>query len=278
MHVLLPAKWACADNIWDLNRCSCSAPDDMSPRELEVFNRASKDFKRRRIADSNKAAEDCEPPSGLDALATAAVLGDNLGNLAEPSVGATTRHPRHRPGCSCIVCIQPPSGKGKHPPNCKCNVCMTVKRRFKTLMLRKKKRQSEREAEMAQGRDQNLHRGISEMEGAAGHSVLQINHSDNERGTNMNGRQIEVGESSKGQLDLNCHPSREDDMLAEAAAGLNMTTLMNAASLPLDMYLKQNGLANLNNCLLPHAKESNRRPPAPEEADDNENEKKDDDE
>lgn len=239
------------------------------------------DFKRRRIADSNKAAEECEPPSGLDALATAAVLGDNLGNLAEPSVGATTRHPRHRPGCSCIVCIQPPSGKGKHPPNCKCNVCMTVKRRFKTLMLRKKKRQSEREAEMAQGKDQHVHKRTSEIEGTAGHSVLQIKQSDDERGMNVNGRQMEVGESSKGQLDLNCHPSREDDMLAEAAAGMNMTTLMNAASLPLDMYLKQNGLTNLNNCSLPHPSESNRPPPPPpppEEADDDETEKKDDDE
>lgn len=230
------------------------------------------DFKRRRIADSNKAGVECEPPSGLDALATAAVLGDNLGNLPEPSVGATTRHPRHRPGCSCIVCIQPPSGKGKHPPNCKCNVCMTVKRRFKTLMLRKKKRQSEREAEMAQSKDQQH---MSKIESTVGQSAVQIRHSnDDGRGMNvnvnvnvnvnmnMNGRQTELGESSKGQLDLNSHPSREDDMIAEAAAGMNMTTLMNAASLPLDMYLKQNGLTNLNNCSLPRPNESN-RPPSP---------------
>lgn len=81
-------------------------------------------------------------------VSTAAVIDDD--NVSNCIIATTTRHPRHRPGCTCIVCIQPPSGKGpKHKPTCMCNVCMTVKRRFKTLMMRKKKRQSEYEESVA---------------------------------------------------------------------------------------------------------------------------------
>ncbi|XP_027091324.1 B3 domain-containing transcription repressor VAL1 isoform X2 [Coffea arabica] len=247
MHVLVPARWTCPDNAW-VSNSSCSAPDDINPRELEALNIASKDFKRRRIVET-KVAEDYEP-SGLDALATAAVLGDNMGDLTEMSVGATTKHPRHRPGCSCIVCIQPPSGKGKHPTSCKCNVCLTVKRRFKTLMMRKKKRQSDREAELLQGKDEETPPlDMSEMEGAAEHALLLTNHSDAER--SQNGSLMEAGESNKGQLDLNCHPSREEDMLAEAAAGINLATLIDAASIPLDVYMRQDGVASVSHHLLP---------------------------
>nr|XP_043635893.1 B3 domain-containing transcription repressor VAL1 isoform X2 [Erigeron canadensis] len=146
--VLLPSKWTCSDNVWDKERCSCSAPDEISIKDLERIFKSAKDPKKRKLADG-KAVEEQEP-SGLDALATAAVLGESIGEFAETSTGATTKHPRHRPGCTCIVCIQPPSGKGKHKPNCFCNVCLTVKRRFKTLMLRKKKRLSDKEAEDTQ--------------------------------------------------------------------------------------------------------------------------------
>lgn len=38
----------------------------------------------------------------------------------------TTRHPRHKHGCTCIVCIQKPSGS-KHSTTCTCNVCLAVK-------------------------------------------------------------------------------------------------------------------------------------------------------
>ncbi|KAL2488471.1 B3 domain-containing transcription repressor VAL1 [Forsythia ovata] len=237
-HALLSAKWTCSENIWDANRCSCSAPEDINPRDLDAFFRVNKDSKRRRIAD-NKASKDGEP-SGLDALATAAVLGDNMGDMGESSVGVTTRHPRHRPGCSCIVCIQPPSGKGKHQPTCKCNVCLTVRRRFKTLMMRKKKRQSEREAELLdQARDKGpANVGLAD-EDIAGHALLRMIQTENAAGPS--GNQLELAEANKGQLDLNCDPHHEDDMLEEAA-GMSLTTLINAASLPLDMYFGPNGL------------------------------------
>ncbi|KAI3461728.1 hypothetical protein Pfo_018391 [Paulownia fortunei] len=239
VHALLSANWTCSDNVRDSNRCSCSAPEDINPRDLDFF-RNNKDYKKQRISDS-KASREGEP-SGLDALANAAVLGDNIGDMGEYSVGATTRHPRHRPGCTCIVCIQPPSGKGKHEPTCKCNVCLTVRRRFKTLMMRKKKRQSEREAELAQEKDKTPAKLDFEREDIAGHALLNMTHPENEM--NHNGNQMDLEDTNKGQLDLNCDPHHEDDILAEAA-GMSLTTLINAASFPVDMYLGQNGLPSL---------------------------------
>ncbi|KAD0221958.1 hypothetical protein E3N88_44605 [Mikania micrantha] len=111
----------------------------------------------------------------------------------------TTRHPRHRPGCSCIVCIQPPSGKGKHKQNCICNVCSTVRRRFKTLMLRKKKRLAEQEGETFQNSDPVINRTVfSDRPGP---------------GTEM---KIESSNNKAQELDLNCDPIEEQMMLAEA--------------------------------------------------------------
>ncbi|KFK22946.1 hypothetical protein AALP_AAs47561U000300 [Arabis alpina] len=150
VDALLPFKWTCVDNVWDENRCSCSAPEE-SLKELENALKIGKEYKKRRIGESQGAKNEQEP-SGLDALASAAVLGDTLG---EPEVATTTRHPRHRVGCSCIVCIQPPSGKGRHKPNCGCNVCSTVKRRFKTLMMRRKKKQLERDETAAAAEQEN---------------------------------------------------------------------------------------------------------------------------
>ncbi|CAK9139870.1 unnamed protein product [Ilex paraguariensis] len=258
MHVLLPPRWTCSDNIWDSNRCSCSAPDEIIPKEVRSLFRAGKDSKKQRTTE-NKVAQELGP-SGLDALGTAAVLGDNAGDLGEHSVGATTKHPRHRPGCTCIVCIQPPSGKGKHSPMCVCNVCKTVKRRFKTLMLRKKKRQSELEAEVAQGKDLGMPKDGSEPDGTLGHTLPHMSHSENEK--SQNGILLEVGETDKGQLDLNCHPNRVEEILTEPT-GLGMLSLVHGASRPMEKYLKQNELGTFGPGLLSQAGGENEgRPPA----------------
>ncbi|KAL7264167.1 hypothetical protein ACSBR1_002174 [Camellia fascicularis] len=243
VDVLLPPKWTCLDNIWDLSRCSCSAADEMNPNELGCLLGVSKDFKKRRNTESAKVTPEYES-SGLDALATAAVLGENAVLLAdnngdktsEPAVAVTTKHPRHRPGCTCIVCIQPPSGKGKHKPTCICNVCLTVKRRFKTLMLRRKKRQSECEAEIA-----------AKDDGTSKHALPLINLSENERIKNRIPNV--VNKNKKGQLDLNCDPNREEDILVEDG-GLSMANLVRAVSIPLEMCLRQNGDTKLKPCSL----------------------------
>lgn len=196
------------------------------------------DLKKRRIIENCTEAQEHEP-SGLDALASAAILGDNVVDSGEQSVGATTRHPRHRPGCTCIVCIQPPSGKGKHKPTCTCNVCLTVRRRFKTLMMRKKKRQSEREAENAQ-KDNNNHKDESEINGPSTEVGLHMNHSS-ENGGCQSRIEADVAESSSaGQIDLNCEPNPYVQ-----ASGLTLLRLADAASQPLNNFMKESCLTNM---------------------------------
>ncbi|CAM8952608.1 unnamed protein product [Rhodiola kirilowii] len=232
---------------------SCSMPDEVGAKELENLLKHGKDLKRRRTVENHRVVQDHEP-SGLDALASAAVLGDNAGESGETSVGATTKHPRHRPGCTCIVCIQPPSGKGKHHPTCTCNVCMTVKRRFKTLMLRKRIRQSEREAEIAQ-RDPVPPRENYELtnlkDDSGSHEMLQPQpleveaDAEADRTTQSLVQLDQVSDNSDVQLDLNCHPDRSNEhMEQEMSAAVSITRLVHAAALPLDNYMKQNGLAS----------------------------------
>ncbi|CAN8247490.1 unnamed protein product [Cochlearia groenlandica] len=186
VDALLSFKWTCSDNVWDKSRCSCSAPEE-SIKELENVLNVGKEYKKRRIGES-QAVKTEQEPSGLDALASAAVLGDTIG---EPEVATTTRHPRHRVGCTCIVCIQPPSGKGRHKPNCGCNVCSTVKRRFKTLMMRRKKKQLERDGSVQ----------------------------EDEENKNTKEAESEKSKAEKeGKIDLNCDPCNRDDNEAVAVS------------------------------------------------------------
>ncbi|CAL8165899.1 unnamed protein product [Prunus armeniaca] len=274
VDVLLPSKWTCADNAWDQSRRSCSAPDELAPRELESFLRMSKEFKKRRTVADNRPTQEHES-SGLDALANAAILGDNAADPGTASVATTTKHPRHRPGCSCIVCIQPPSGKGKHKPNCTCNVCNTVKRRFKTLMINKKKRQSEREAEIAY---RNQHawgpRDEAEVDSTSRHVSSHVDPSDNEaRSANESDSksQSKVAETGKGILDLNCHPGREGELQA-GPNHVSMMSLVQVASLPLETYLKHNGLTSLMSEQQATSSTSHVPPQATNESEDQHNE------
>ncbi|XP_045829373.1 B3 domain-containing transcription repressor VAL2 isoform X3 [Trifolium pratense] len=246
VDVLIPPKWTCMENFWDQSRCSCAAPNELNPRELDNLLRMNKEFKKQRLAAaSQRPALERESP-GLDALANAAVLGDDASESGTTPVMTTTKHPRHRPGCSCIVCIQPPSGKGKHKPTCTCNVCMTVKRRFKTLMMRKKKRQSEREAEIAQKNQLSYRtKDESEVDSTSRH-LTPVNGSENEARVpnELDSRsQDQVAEAATGQLDLNCQPDRDD--VQSGPNTLSMMTLLEEANLPLETYLKQNGLSSL---------------------------------
>lgn len=246
VDILLPPKWTCADNAWDQSRCSCSAPDELSPRELEHLLRLNKEFKKRRIVTSQRQNQSHES-SGLDALANAAILGDGAGDPGTTAVATTTKHPRHRPGCTCIVCIQPPSGKGKHKPTCTCYVCMTVKRRFKTLMMRKKKRQSEREALAQRNQPTWGSKDEAEADSNSRHASSHLDPSENEArsGTELESKSpSKLVETGKGQIDLNCHPEREEE-LQVGSKPVSMMGLLEIASLPLETYLKRNGLTSL---------------------------------
>ncbi|XP_011095138.1 B3 domain-containing transcription repressor VAL2 isoform X1 [Sesamum indicum] len=248
IDVLLPPKWTCRDNITDQARSSCSAPDELSPRELENLLRMNKDFTKRRVPTSLKPVHENESQD-LETLTNAAAVGGGMNEPGASSVATTTKHPRHRPGCSCIVCIQPPSGKGKHKPTCLCNVCMTVKRRFKTLMMRKKKRQSEREAEIAQRNQFASAAEEAEVDSVSHQVSPQLVGSDNAKKSESemlfrcqsDGQSQENAEILKGGLDLNCCPGREHT----APSHVSMMSLLQEASLPLETYLRQNGLTSL---------------------------------
>ncbi|OAP07131.1 unnamed protein product [Arabidopsis thaliana] len=187
VDALLSFKWTCIDNVWDVSRCSCSAPEE-SLKELENVLKVGREHKKRRTGES-QAAKSQQEPCGLDALASAAVLGDTIG---EPEVATTTRHPRHRAGCSCIVCIQPPSGKGRHKPTCGCTVCSTVKRRFKTLMMRRKKKQLERDVTAAEDKKKK---------------DMELAESDKSK---------EEKEVNTARIDLNSDPYNKEDIEAVA--------------------------------------------------------------
>lgn len=261
LDVKVPIQWTCADNSWDSKRASCSIPQEISSAELEELLRLNIDMKKQKAAQGLKGKD---PSSGLDALANAAVLNEN--GTSPPLIAQTTKHPRHRPGCTCIVCSQPPSGMGpKHKPTCTCNVCLTVKRRFQTLMMRRKKRQSEQDAEKAKKRqtlvkeevevdsapkgqsiNQCLENGCSDGDVKTVHNKVPGNGVMLPMSPNLQGSYISSRTSkdeccvSKGQIDLNCHPDRDEE-LSGGGDRMSMLRLLQDANSPLDIYLQQQG-------------------------------------
>ncbi|CAN6453402.1 unnamed protein product [Victoria cruziana] len=168
--------------------------------------------------------------SKLDTLADLAILDVKGQEQHPPANSTTTKHPRHRPGCSCIVCVQPRSGQGpKHEPDCKCNVCLMVKRRFQTLMLRRKRLQSEKEAENDEGNHQCLpEESVVESERQGDKPIkkssdLSRNSGNGEGPLPCSPYNKENGVVVKGQIeiDLNCQPEREEDDLPSTSKPFN---------------------------------------------------------
>ncbi|XP_031393777.1 B3 domain-containing protein Os07g0563300 isoform X2 [Punica granatum] len=219
----LPSKWTCAENKWDPERSSCSAAQELTSEELEDLLRSSNSAASKKLkAPKEETAEALE---GLDTLANLAILGEEGDGTQTSSSQATTKHPRHRPGCSCIVCIQPPSGKGpKHKQTCTCNVCLTVKRRFKTLMMRREKRQSEKEAEGSGKKqqdqvmpmpDKSLEEDLSQS-----NSSPSLRKVTGHEGSDEDLNKMKTSDSPfRGQIDLNIQPEREDEMSPGSDSG-----------------------------------------------------------
>ncbi|XP_031485015.1 B3 domain-containing transcription repressor VAL1-like isoform X2 [Nymphaea colorata] len=219
----LPPKWVCSDNVWDPVRSSCSSAQEVPTEQLQGFP-SKIAHKETHVSKKLKSGERL---TKLDELADLAIFDENESH--HPSTHApTTRHPRHRPGCTCIVCIQPPSGQGpKHEPTCTCNVCLMVKRRFQTLMLRKKKRQSEKEAENAQRNhpsspEKTEDKVITCLQEVASEkpdddpskqsSDLSRNAADNGGLQTCLAYKEKGGGAGKAKIDLNSQPEREEDL------------------------------------------------------------------
>ncbi|ONM58458.1 B3 domain-containing transcription factor VAL3 [Zea mays] len=220
IDALLPSKWTCSDNKWDPERCSCESAQEISIEELAEFI-PIKPAKKPKLKIESDAIDASD---GLDTLANLAILGEGEALPSQP----TTKHPRHRPGCSCIVCIQPPSGKGpKHKQTCTCNVCMTVRRRFRTLMLRREKKATKdlsRKKETGQSSEKATQQAVSGPPGANATATRSAQKADgNTDGPEDMAVDHKVTTSSpvKNHIDLNIQPERDDEQSPKSgAAGL----------------------------------------------------------
>ncbi|VYS63448.1 unnamed protein product [Arabidopsis thaliana] len=127
----------------------------------------------------------------------------------------TTKHPRHRDGCTCIICIQSPSGIGpKHDRCCSCAVCDTNKRRRRSLLLRREKKQMEKE--------DNARKLLEQLNSDNGLHQSANNSENHERHASP----------LKVQLDLNFKPEKDEESLP----GSNKTT--KSETLPHDDTVK----------------------------------------
>ncbi|URD98978.1 B3 domain-containing protein [Musa troglodytarum] len=239
VDALLPSRWTCSNNTWDPERSLCSAAQELSLEQLaELIPSKTGAPKRSKV---KVESDNIEVSDGLDTLANLAILGE--GENLPPSSQPTTKHPRHRPGCTCIVCIQPPSGKGpKHKQSCTCNVCLTVKRRFRTLMLRREKRQSEKEAETARKQQKQQPNQSSPAKAQVSSDSLKsglgVNNSPHKAMTNEEGISDEGVERRRAspsplkapQIDLNIQPEREEEPSPKSDSGSMMRLLQDAAT------------------------------------------------
>ncbi|XP_020221954.1 B3 domain-containing protein Os07g0563300 [Cajanus cajan] len=242
---LLPSKWTCSDNSWDPERSSCSVAQELTAEQLENLLPPCNSAVSKKMKAAKQDPDNAEALEGLDTLANLAILGE--GEALPASAQATTKHPRHRPGCSCIVCIQPPSGKGpKHKQTCTCNVCLTVKRRFRTLMLRREKKQSEKEAETTRKKQQQQHpQPLPSPEilldedslpcSNTGDSSPNQNKEGNDGSDDDPNRVKSSASPFKGQIDLNIQPEREEELSPGSDSGGMMKLLHDAT----ERYLKQ---------------------------------------
>ncbi|XP_009412433.2 B3 domain-containing protein Os07g0563300 isoform X1 [Musa acuminata AAA Group] len=238
IDTLLPFKWTCTENVSDPQRSSCSSAQELNLEQIAAMISCKTDASKR--AKVKVESNNIEVSDGLDTLANLAILGEGK-NL--PTSQPTTRHPRHRPGCTCIVCIQPPSGKGpKHKQTCTCNVCLTVKRRFRTLMLRREKRQSEKESETARKQQQKPMLPSSEVlpqvksdpsstgPGDDNASQKEIASNDTIVDAAPDHRRTSPTAVKAPQIDLNIQPEREEDPSPKSDTGSMMRLIRDSAT------------------------------------------------
>ncbi|CAL5345960.1 unnamed protein product [Camellia sinensis] len=244
----LPSRWTCSENWWDPERSVCSVVQELTAEQLEDLVATSTQAAAKKTKVAKQDPDSVEALEGLDALANLAIQEE--GEALPTSSQATTKHPRHRPGCTCIVCIQPPSGKGpKHKQTCTCNVCLTVKRRFQTLLLRREKKQSEKEAETAR-QNQQPHPHLPEKS-PDDETQLCTNTGSSSPNQKMANRDDPEDDPSKmrstlspfkGQIDLNIQPERDEELSPGSDSG-GVTRLIQDAT---ESYLRQQRLLNSN--------------------------------
>ncbi|CAA0835987.1 B3 domain-containing transcription repressor VAL2 [Striga hermonthica] len=249
----LPSRWICADNVWDPDRSQCSSAEELTNELLEhMLSTTNKDSSGKdEITESGTNLPAAE--QGLHALANVAINEET--DCFPASSENTTKHPRHKPGCLCIVCLQPPSGKrSKHAQSCECIICGYLKRRCKTLMEKRERKQPEKEE--AETSSENLlekapHNldpsilnhcemskrgnfdepnvgkcGSKQLEKEAEISIQNLFENDHNldypfpnHGEMGNGGNFDEPSVGKGQIDLNIQPDKEEELSPGMVSG-----------------------------------------------------------
>nr|XP_017235147.1 PREDICTED: B3 domain-containing protein Os07g0563300-like isoform X3 [Daucus carota subsp. sativus] len=214
--ILLPSRWTCYKNSWDPERSLCSVAQELIPEELEdlLITAKKQKFKKQDEPDSVDALE------GLNELANLAI--HEKGGIL-PLSRTTSKHPRHRPGCTCIVCIQSPGGKGpKHRQTCTCNACVTIKRRFQTIMSKHEMKQTEDKRQKLQ-QPEDILRCSDNGNCSSSHDAVTND------GSGHDSYKMKYFESPfKRQIDLNVQPEGEEDLSPFSNSGSMMRLLQNA--------------------------------------------------
>ncbi|KAL3851277.1 hypothetical protein ACJIZ3_013159 [Penstemon smallii] len=199
---LLPWNWICSENLWDVDRSLCSVAGELATEQLKdmlfPINKVSSNKEIMTEQDSNTFVA----LEALDALANLAIQGEGDEDPVASSE-TKTKHPRHKIGCSCIVCLQPPSGKNlNHKQSCECVVCSSLRRRFRTSMERREKKQMEKELEST---SQNLQwKQLTEK-------VPDIDE--------LNGGKFSDSPLKGQVIDLNIQPEREEESSPTSDSG-----------------------------------------------------------
>ncbi|CAN1854376.1 B3 domain-containing protein Os07g0563300 [Linum perenne] len=216
VDALLPYRWTCSRNLWDLERASCLADQELNGEQLRELlpsqHLAPAPPKKPKPPAAKPEKDGQEEAVQIDMIASSAIFEEGGGEDGASSA-MTTKHPRHKPGCTCIVCIQPPSGKGpKHKPTCACTVCEAVKRRFTTQQM---KRMEKREAEAKQ---MQLPPPLPDDNDEDDVPLNSATSSGERRGSdegNQPPSSSSLSSSSfKGGIDLNIQPEREEEAAA----------------------------------------------------------------
>ncbi|XP_073136515.1 B3 domain-containing protein Os07g0563300-like isoform X2 [Henckelia pumila] len=210
---VLSSRWTCSENTWDLVRSLCSATEELSAEQLDELLPTISKVSSEKSKTTDHHSDLLVGLEGLGALANLAIQGE--GESLPHSSPTRTKHPRHKPGCSCIVCIQPPSGKGlKHKQSCECAVCSSLRRRFRTLMERREKKQLEKESEALQQQqlpEQQLHID-AQPSNNVGDSHVNLEELGNGGCVDEHKGKNPTVVPLKGQIDLNIQPEREEEL------------------------------------------------------------------
>ncbi|KAK2965831.1 LOW QUALITY PROTEIN: hypothetical protein RJ640_001803, partial [Escallonia rubra] len=220
------------------------AVQELTSQELEDLlpNNQAQECNVAKIIAASHDADTLEALEGLDALANLAIM--EVGETHQSSSQATTRHPRHRPGCTCIVCIQPPSGKGlkhKNTCTCTCNVCQTVKRRFRTQMLRQtiSQRSGNCMPKLQQPRLLEVpDDDIQLLDSDTDNSNPSVSIAADEGSDNDLSKRKSSTSPFKGQIDLNIQPEQEEEPSPVSNSGSMLRELYDAT----ERYFRQQPL------------------------------------